>query len=56
MMDLRKAAIQELKRHNINYILVPGNEFAGPDFRNNTALWGIHLLAEAGTSRLYEVD
>ena len=55
-MDLRKAAIQELKRNHINYILVPDSEFAARDFRENTSLWGIHLLAEAGTSRLYGVD
>ena len=55
-MDLRKEAIQELKRNNINYILVPDGEFAAADFRENTPLWGIHLLAEAGKSRLYAVD
>jgi hypothetical protein len=55
-MDLRKAAIQELKRNGIRYILVPDSEFAAPDFRDNTPLWGIHLLAEIGTNRLYQAE
>ena len=55
-MDLRKAAIQELKRNGIRYILVPDSEFAAPDFRDNTLLWGIHLLAEIGTNRLYQAE
>ena len=55
-MDLRKAAIQELKRNGIGYILVPDSEFAAPDFRDNTPLWGIHQLAETGGNRLYQVE
>jgi hypothetical protein len=55
-LDLRKAAIQELKRNGIGYILVPDSEFAAPDFRDNTPLWGIHQLAETGGNRLYQVE
>ena len=55
-MDLRKAAIQELKRNHVNYILVPDSEFAASDFRDNTPLWGIRLLAEVAKSRLYGAD
>jgi hypothetical protein len=55
-MDLRKAAIQELKRNGIGYVLVPDSEFAAPDFRDNTPLWGIHQLAETGGNRLYQVE
>ena len=55
-MDLRKAAIQELKRNGIRYILVPDGEFAAADFRDNTPLWGIHLLAETGGNRLYQAE
>jgi hypothetical protein len=55
-MDLRKAAIQELKRNGVGYILVPDSEVAAADFRDNTALWGIHLLAQVGSTRLYQAD
>ena len=55
-MDLRKAAIQELKRNGIHYILVTDSEFAAPDFRENTPLWGIRQIAEAGGNRLYEAE
>jgi hypothetical protein len=55
-MDLRKAAIRELKRNGIRYILVPDGEFAAPDFRANTPLWGIHLLADTGNNRLYQAE
>jgi hypothetical protein len=55
-MDLRKAAIQELKRNGVGYILVPDSEIAAPDFRDNTPLWGIHLLYQAGSARLYQAD
>ncbi len=55
-MDLRKAAIQELKRNGIGYILVPDGELAAPDFRANAPLWGIHLLAETGSNRLYQAE
>ena len=54
--DLRRSAIQELKRNRVDYILVPDPEPAAPDFRSNTALWGIHLVTEVGTFRLYGVD
>jgi len=55
-MDLRKAAIQELKRNGIPYILVNDGEFAAPDFRANMPLWGIHLLADTGNNRLYQAE
>jgi hypothetical protein len=55
-MDLRKAAIQELKRNGIRYLLVTDSEFAAPDFRDNTLLWGIHLLAATGGNRLYQAE
>jgi hypothetical protein len=55
-MDLRKAAIQELKRNGVSYILVPDSEVAAADFRDNTALWGVHLLVQIGSTRLYQAD
>ena len=55
-MDLRKAAIRELKRNGIRYILVSDGEFAAPDFRANMPLWGIHLLADTGANRLYQAE
>jgi len=55
-MDLRKAAIQELRRNGIRYILVNEGEFAAPDFRDNTQLWGIRLLADTGNNRLYQAE
>jgi hypothetical protein len=55
-MDLRKAAIQELKRNGVGYILVPDSDIAAPDFRDNTPLWGVHLLVQIGRSRLYQAD
>jgi hypothetical protein len=55
-MDLRKAAIQELERNGIRYILVADGEFAAPDFRANMPLWGIRLLADTGNNRLYQAE
>jgi hypothetical protein len=55
-MDLRKAAMQELKHNGIGYILVPDSEIAAADFRNNSPLWSIHLLVEHGGIRLYQAE
>ena len=55
-LDLRKAAIRELKRSGVGYILVPDNEMAAADFRDNTALWGVHLIVQIGSARLYQAD
>ena len=55
-MDLRRVAIQELKRNGVGYILVPDDEIAAADFRDNTPLWGVHLLVQIGSYRLYQAD
>lgn len=54
--DLRRAAIQELRQSGISYIVVPDSEFAAPDFRENTALWGIRLVFETERTRLYQIE
>jgi hypothetical protein len=54
-MDLRRAAMAEFRRNHVGYILLADTEFAGPDFRNNTGLWGARLLSETGKYRLYQI-
>ncbi len=53
--DLRKAAMQELKRFNIRYILADTPPFTR-EFDEHQNLWGIRKLAEYGNSQLYFLE
>ncbi|HXA05634.1 MAG TPA: hypothetical protein VNY30_12380 [Bryobacteraceae bacterium] len=54
-MDVRRAAIEELKRNGIRYLLVD-MPFAAAEFRNHAREWGISPLGEFGKRTLYHVE
>ncbi len=55
-LGLRRAAVEELKRRGIDHLLVFENNFGADDFRKHAALWGITLLGERNSVRLYQLD
>jgi hypothetical protein len=55
-MDLRKPAIEQLKRNGIYYIAIPEMNYAAPDLRNNMRGWGIHPMFQAGETTLYQIE
>jgi hypothetical protein len=52
---LRGEAIGELRRCGITHVLIHDREPLGPDFRAQTAAWGVAFVAEALPLRLYEI-
>ena len=54
--ELRRAAVQELKRRGIGYVLLFDADLAAADFRQNTALWGVREVGQSDGSRLYELQ
>ncbi len=56
LAGLRKAAVQELKRNNVDYILVDDQDYGAADFRNRTAEWGLQLIDEKAGVRLYKAE
>lgn len=53
---LRGAAMDELRRHGIGYLLVNSGDPGDQDFKQNGRLWGITLLAERAWARLYRIE
>jgi hypothetical protein len=54
--DLRRAAVQELKRRGVGYVLLFDADVAAADFRQNTALWGAREVGQSNGARLYELQ
>ena len=54
-LDVRRAAIGELKRNGIRYLLVD-MPFAVAEFRDHAGDWGIRPLGEFGNKTLYHVE
>jgi hypothetical protein len=54
--ELRRAAVQELKRRGVGYVLLFDADMAAADFRQNTALWGVREVGQSGGARLYELQ
>jgi hypothetical protein len=50
--DIRRSAIQELKRNHIEYLLID-SDFAIPEFRDHAPQWGVRLLSELDGSRWF---
>lgn len=50
--DIRRRALQELKRNHIEYLLID-SDFAIPEFRDHPQQWGVHLLGERGGTRWF---
>lgn len=55
-IGLRRAAVYELKRRGVNYLLVWDEDFGAEDFRKNAVVWGITFLGERNGARLYRLD
>jgi hypothetical protein len=53
--DLRRAAVRELMRRGVGYVLLFDADVAAADFRDNTALWGVREVGETNGARLYEL-
>jgi hypothetical protein len=53
---LRRAAIEELKRANVDYLLVDDQDYGAADFRNRTAEWGLQLIDDKGGVKLYKAE
>ena len=53
---LRKAAIAELKRAGVDYLLVDQTEYGAADFRDRTAEWGLQLIDDKGGAKLYRAE
>jgi hypothetical protein len=54
--ELRRAAVQELKRRGVGYVLLFDADMAAADFRENTALWGVREVGQSDGARLYELQ
>ena len=55
-VNLRRAASEELKARGIRYLLVGYDDIGSEDLQQHPQFWGIHLLADAGYSRLYYIE
>ncbi len=53
--ELRRAAVQELKRRGVDYVLLFDADVAAEDFRRNTALWGVREVGHANGAKLYQL-
>ncbi len=53
--DLRRPAIEQLKKRGITHILLNQGDFWLADFQNNGSRWGIALVGQAGENWLYEI-
>jgi hypothetical protein len=54
--ELRRAAVQELKRRGIGYVLLFDADMAAADFGQNAALWGVREVGQSDGARLYELQ
>ena len=55
-ISLRQAAAAELKARGIRYLLVTDDNVGATDFRSYTSLWGMKLLEQRGSARLYYIE
>ncbi len=53
---LRRAAVEEVKRSGIKYLLVFDEDFGAGDFLGNFGLWRIKPVSERAGARLYRID
>src|ERR1051326_3800577 len=53
---LRRAAIEELKRHEIQWLIVNDLGPGARDFRLRQSQWGIQMVGTAGRWRLYHLE
>jgi hypothetical protein len=54
--DLRRAAVLELKRRGVDYVLLFESDMAAADFQANPTLWGVHEVGRSNGARLYQLQ
>lgn len=55
-ISLRQAATAELKARGIRYLLVTDDNIGASDFRLNSKLWGMKVLGQHGSARLFYIE
>ena len=55
-MRLRRYAIEELKAHGIQYIVVADQDHGAADFQSKPGAWGLTPIGETFGQRLYRLD
>ncbi|MFN0101218.1 MAG: hypothetical protein ACKV2U_03900 [Bryobacteraceae bacterium] len=54
-LGLRRAAIEELLRRNVQYLVISGADFGSADLILNRSVWGLEELANVADVRLYRL-
>lgn len=54
-LDLRRTATAELKRNNVQYILIDA-PYIEQEFRDHTQQWGLRLIADFPGNQLYKIE
>ncbi len=55
VLDLRRQATREMQARGIDYLLVMQSDYGSDDFDKNRELWGLKLLRDLTSSKLYEI-
>jgi hypothetical protein len=55
-VSLRQAATAELKTRGIRYLLITEDNIGANDFQLYSKLWGMKIIAQRGTARLYYIE
>jgi hypothetical protein len=53
--DLRKKAIETVRSHGIDYLMISNDFPAAADMRASPERWGLKVAAEQEAGRLYEI-
>jgi hypothetical protein len=56
MRGLRREAVLDMKREGITHLSVQKNEYFAPDIAADPARWGVTLMGETESTRLYRLD
>ncbi|MEO8025063.1 MAG: glycosyltransferase family 39 protein [Bryobacteraceae bacterium] len=54
-VELRRAAMREVRTHGIDYLLFAEGDFGAEDFLEDPEAWGVKFVAEKNRSRLYKI-
>ena len=54
-LGLRRAAVEELLRRNVQYLVVAESDFGSADLILNRGVWGVDELANVAEVRLYRL-
>jgi len=54
-LGLRRAAVEELLRRNVQYLVIADSDFGSADLILNRGVWGVDQLAQVAAWRLYRL-